>query len=273
MPSFAACLSDEQMLAHSAFLGYNLAMFHLIAVGFDAVIYRPFYNALVFLVGVIPAHDVGIAVVALTIIVRFLLFPLSRRAVQAQLAMKKIAPEIEKLKEKYKDKQEEQGRAIFALYKERGVHPFSGFALTLVQIPILLGLYWVFSRGGLPTIDTNLLYSFVHAPASVNMEFLGLINMKSRSILLAVTAALAQFIYTRLSMGPSEKSSPVEASLSGDMAKSFEIQARYVLPAIVGVIGFSLASAAPLYWTTSNTFMILQEWFSGRRFNDSAKKS
>lgn len=247
-------------------------MFHAIAVGFDAVIYTPLYNGLVFLVGVIPSHDVGIAVVVMTIIVRFILFPLSRRAVAAQIAMKQIAPEVEALKKKYKDKQEEQGKAIFALYKERGVHPFAGFALVLVQLPILLGLYWVFSRGGLPTVHPELLYSFVHVPQSVNMEFLGLINMKSRNVLLAALAAVAQFIYTRLSMGPSEKSSPVEASLSGDMAKSFEVQARYVLPLMVGVIAFSVASAAPLYWTTSNTFMIIQEYLSGRRFRDPAPK-
>ena len=140
--------------------------------------------------------------------------------------------------------------------------------LILIQLPILLGLYWVFSRGGLPKINPMLLYSFVHLPTVVNMEFLGFINMSARNIPLAITAAVSQFIYTRLSMGPSEKSSPVEASLSGDMAKSFEVQARYVLPAIIGVIGFSLAAAAPLYWTTSNTFMILQEYLSGRRFND-----
>jgi len=247
----------------------------LTAIGatFSAIIYRPLYNGLVFLVGAIPTHDVGVAVVVLTIIVRFILFPLSRRAVQAQLAMKKIAPEIEKLKEKYKDKADEQGRAIFALYKERGVHPFAGFLLILIQLPILLGLYWVFSRGGLPTINLSLLYGFVHAPAAVNMQFLNLVNMSTRSIPLAITAALSQFIYTRLSMGPSEKSSPVEASLSGDMAKSFETQARYILPAIVGVIGFTLAAAAPLYWTTSNTFMILQEYLSGRRFNDPQAKT
>ena len=242
-------------------------MFTAIATGFTAIIYRPFYNGLVFLIGLLPTHDVGVAVVILTIIVRFILFPLSRRAVQAQLAMKKIAPEVEAIKKKVKDSTE-QSRAIFDLYKERGVHPFAGFAIVLVQLPILLGLYWVFSRGGLPKIDPTLLYSFVHLPATVNMQFLGLINMSARNIPLAVTAAVSQFIYTRLSMGPSEKSSPVEASLSGDMAKSFEVQARYMLPAIVGVIGFSLAAAAPLYWTTSNTFMILQEYLSGRRFND-----
>lgn len=243
-------------------------MFSLIGTLFSTLIYRPLYNGLVFLVDVLPTHDVGAAVVAMTVIVRFILFPLSRRAVAAQLAMKKIAPEVEKLKEKYKDKQEERGKAIFALYKERGVHPFAGFALTLVQIPILLGLYWVFSRGGLPKVDATFLYSFVHVPPAVNMEFLGVLNMQSRSIFLAVCAAVSQFVYTRLSMGPSETTSPVEASFSGDMAKSFEVQARYVLPAIVGAIGFSLAAAAPLYWATSNTFMILQEYLSGRRFSD-----
>ncbi|MDR3570727.1 MAG: YidC/Oxa1 family membrane protein insertase [Candidatus Pacebacteria bacterium] len=243
-------------------------MFSAIGAAFSAIIYRPLYNGLVFLVGILPAHDVGLAVVAMTIVVRFLLFPLSRRAVQAQLAMKKIGPEVEKLKEKYKNNPEEQGRAIFVLYKERGVHPFAGFVLILIQLPILLGLYWVFSRGGLPNIDPNLLYAFVHVPTAVNMEFLGIVNMSAKNIPLAVLAALSQFVYTRLSMGPTEKSSPVEASLSGDMARSFEIQARYVLPAIIGVIGFSLSAAAPLYWTTSNIFMILQEYLSGRRFND-----
>lgn len=248
-------------------------MFAAISSGFTAIIYRPFYNGLVFIIGLLPSHDVGVAVVISTIVVRFVLFPLSRRAVQAQLAMKKISPEIEALKKKYKDNSPEQSRAIFDLYKERGVHPFAGFVLILIQLPILLGLYWVFSRGGLPIINTSLLYSFVPVPAAVNMSFLGLVNMSARSIPLAITAAVSQFIYTRLSMGPSEKSSPVEASLSGDMARSFEVQARYILPALVGVIGFSLAAAAPLYWTTSNTFMILQEYFSGRRFNDPDAKS
>ena len=114
---------------------------------FHEVIYNPLYNGLVFLVGLIPTHDVGLAIVVLTIIVRFILFPLSRRAVQAQLSMKQIAPEVEELKKKYSDNREQQSKAIFALYKERGIHPFAGFVLVLLQFPILIGLYWVFARG------------------------------------------------------------------------------------------------------------------------------
>jgi YidC/Oxa1 family membrane protein insertase len=85
------------------------------------------------LVGILPTHDVGIAVVILTIIVRFILFPLSKRAVAAQMAMKEIAPEVEELKTKFKDDREQQSKAIFKLYKDKGIHPFAGFLLVLLQ--------------------------------------------------------------------------------------------------------------------------------------------
>ena len=102
------------------------------------------------------------------------------------------------------------------------------------------------------------------------MEFLGVLDMSKRSIVLAMLAAVTQLAYTRLSMGPRQKaleSTPVEASLSGDMAKSFDFQARYVLPIIIGVIAYTIPAAAPLYWVTSNLAMILQEYATGRRFN------
>jgi len=242
-------------------------MLSAISTIFHAVVYNPLYNGLISLVSILPTHDVGIAVVLLTIVVRFILFPLSKRAVAAQLAMKKITPEIEELKVKFKDDREAQSKAIFKLYKDRGIHPFAGFALVLLQFPILIGLYWVFAKGGLPMVDVTRLYAFVHAPSIVNMEFLGLLDMRSHSVLLAVTASVTQFTYTRLSMGAAgtKDPSPVESSLSGDMAKSFDLQARYVLPAMIGVISFSVSAAAPLYWTTSNLFMIAQEYISGKR--------
>ena len=253
-------------LAPSHFKEYNVS--NMIGNAFHVAIFAPLYNGLVFLVDILPTHDVGIAVIILTIIVRFILFPLSKKAVEAQMAMKKIAPEIEVLKVKHKDNREAQSKAIFALYKERGIQPFAGLAIVLLQLPILIGLYWVFANGGLPVVDTTALYSFVHPPVAVNMEFLGIINMSSRSIFLAVLSAITQFIYTRLSMGPAatKDPSPVESSLSNDMAKSFDMQARYVLPIMIGVIAFSISAAAPLYWTTSNLFMIAQELLSGKRF-------
>ena len=234
---------------------------------FHAGIYDPLYNGLVFLVGIVPSHDMGLAIIALTIVVRIIIFPLSSKAIKAQLAMKKIAPEIEAVKAKYKDDREAQGKAIFALYKERGVSPFASFGLVLIQFPVLIGLYWVFYKSGFPQVDPTLLYSFVHAPSLINMEFLGLVDMSKRSVVIAILAAATQLMYTRLSMGPRGAVTATEATLSSDMAKSFDLQARYVLPGVIGVIAYTIPSAAPLYWVTSNTFMIIQEYASGRRFN------
>jgi YidC/Oxa1 family membrane protein insertase len=245
----------------------------MIGAVFHAIVYNPIYNGLVFFVGILPTHDVGIAVVIVTIIVRVILYPLSRSAIRAQMKMKEVVPEVEAIKKKFKDKQEEQSKAIFALYRERGVKPFSGFLLVLIQLPILLGLYWVFARGGLPTINIALLYPFVPVPHVVNMEFLGLINMSGRSIVLALLAVVAQFTYTRLSMGPRGEKTATEASFGNDMAKSFDLQARYMLPVMIGVIAFTISAAAPLYWITGNVFMIIQELIAGRRFGTSKNKA
>lgn len=236
---------------------------------FHTAVYNPIYNALVYFVDILPGHDVGFAVILVTIIVRLILYPLSRRAIKAQMAMKAIAPEIEEIKKKYKEKPEEQGRAIFALYRERDVHPFAGILVILVQLPILFGLYWVFARGGLPLINVDILYSFVPTPPTVDMEFLGLINMAGHSIVLALLAAVTQFIYTRLSMGPRGQKTAAEASFSEDMARTLDIQMRYILPLMVGFFAYFIAAAAPLYWITGNIFMIGQELLSGRRFGAS----
>ncbi|MDO8521889.1 MAG: YidC/Oxa1 family membrane protein insertase [bacterium] len=258
----------------------------MISSAFNAAVYDPLYNGLVYIVGALPSYDVGIAVIILTIIVRVILYPLSKKAIVAQIKMKKIAPEIELLKEKYKNDREQQGKAMFALYKEKDIHPFASFGLVLIQLPILFALYWVFAWGGLPSIDVTKLYAFVHQPAGVNMEFIGLINMAGKSMVLAVLAAATQVIYTRLSMGPRKKSAPTgrlqanqqirglasppqpASSFAGDMARSFDLQARYVLPIFIGVVAYTVPSAAALYWVTSNTSMIAQELLMGRRFRE-----
>lgn len=238
----------------------------MISTMFDTIIYTPLYNGLVFLVDTIPAHDVGLAVIFLTILTRIILFPLSRRAIETQAKMREIAPQVEELKEKFKDKREEQGRAILALYKEKGVRPFANFLLLFVQLPILIGLYWVFSQGGLPVVDISKLYSFVPTPEAVNMLFLGVIPMDERSIVLALLAGASQFVYTRLSMGRRGAAvKPAGSSFSADMARSFDLQVRFMLPIMIVVISYYVVAAAPLYWLTSNLFMIGQELYMGRR--------
>ena len=238
----------------------------MIPAVFHAAIYNPLYNGLIFLIDVVPLHDVGVAVVLLTVVVRIMLLPLSRRAIETQLAMKRIAPEIEKLKEQYKNNREEQGKAMFALYRERGVHPFASVGLLLVQLPILFALYWIFTSGGLPEIRPQLLYPFIPTPAGLTMEFLGILNMAGHNIVLGVLAAASQFAYTRLSMGPRENKPAAGGSLSADFARSMDLQGRYLFPAMFLGLWYVIPNAAMLYIVTSNIFMIGQELFAGRRF-------
>jgi YidC/Oxa1 family membrane protein insertase len=240
-------------------------------MAFFTLVYDPLYNGLVYLVDIVPAHDMGIAVILLTIFVKIILLPLSRQAIKTQIAMRAIAPEVESIKEKFKDKQEEQARAIFALYRERNIRPFASFFLILIQFPVLFGLYWVFWKGGLPNVDTSILYSFVPPPERVNMDFLGILNMSERSIVLAAFAGLSQMLYARLSMGPRKPRAKTDnPSFSADMAHSFDLQARYMLPLIVAGIAYTVSAAIPLYWTASNLFMLAQEFAMGRRFKETA---
>ncbi|MBM3272001.1 YidC/Oxa1 family membrane protein insertase [Candidatus Kaiserbacteria bacterium] len=238
----------------------------MISAIFDKIVFEPLYNGLIYIVGVVPGHDVGIAVITLTVLVRIIIYPLSQRAIKSQQALKKISPLVEELKKKYPSNSPEQTLAVMALYKEHNIHPFAGLGLLIIQLPILIGLYLVFAHGGLPAVDTTRLYGFVGAPTTVDMWFLGIINMgSSHNIVLTLLTVVTQFAYTRLSLGP-VKEHVAESSFSGDLARSFDTQARYILPIIIGIFAYSIVAAAPLYWITSNVCMITQEYIGGRRF-------
>ncbi|MDO8482972.1 MAG: membrane protein insertase YidC, partial [bacterium] len=133
----------------------------MISAAFDYVIYVPLYNGLVFLMDVVPWADVGISVIIFTFLVKLALFPVSQKAVRTGLQMRTFEGDIAALKERHKDDREAHARATMAFYKEKNINPFSSIFLAFIQIPIILGLYFVFYSGGLPDIKTDLLYSFV----------------------------------------------------------------------------------------------------------------
>ena len=151
------------------------------------------YNSFIFLIEKLPFFDAGVIVVIFTIIIKIILLPLSVKASKAQLQMKTTEKGLADIKEKYKDNKEEQGRKIMEYYKEKGINPFAGIFILIVQLPILIGLYQVFIESGLPVIDTDMLYSFIPSPASVNMFFLHTINISEKSIILAVIAGITTY--------------------------------------------------------------------------------
>ncbi len=231
---------------------------------FFTIFYQPIYNTLVFLIDIIPGGNVGVAIIILTIAVRAVLLPLSHKSVVSQGKMRAIAPHVEKLKEQYKDNKQEQARKTMALYKEHGINPFSGLLLVLLQLPIIFALYFVFFKG-LPNLNTEILYSFISAPATTSMVFFG-IMLSKKSIILALLAAITQYYQIKLSippMAPAEKGA--KPSFKDDFARSFNLQIRYILPVVVFGISYSISAAVALYWATSNLFSIGHELYVKRK--------
>src|SRR3989344_7923531 len=163
---------------------------------YNEALYRPLYNALVFLTGLAPGHDIGIAIVLLTILVRIVIFPFTHRVLITQIKMKELEPAIRKIKETYKNNTEEQNKKMMELYKEHGVNPLSGCFLLLIQLPILIALYHLFWKGIMA--GGGDLYSFVSMPGQINMNFLGLVELSSPSWGLAFLAGISQFAQMKL---------------------------------------------------------------------------
>lgn len=233
---------------------------------FNDLILTPLYNALVYLIDIVPGGDVGLAVILLTLGVKVLLIPLSLKAARTQVIMRELEGPLKIVQEKYKDKKDPENRQkqaaeIMGLYKEKGANPFSTILLLFVQLPIIFGLYWVFFKGTLPHINPELLYSFVPIPDMVSMQFLGLIDVSSKSLIFALLAGATQFYQAKLSLPTPKPRDADTASFKDDLARSMHVQMRYVLPVIITVIAYSISAAVALYWTTSNIVAILQEWY------------
>lgn len=225
----------------------------------STLFYEPLYNALIFLVGTLPGSSVGLAVITLTVLVKFALYPLSQKSVNTQAKMRSLEGELSAIKEKWKNDKERQARETMELYKKHNVNPFSGCLTVLIQLPIIIALYFVFLKGLAP--EGGVLYSFVTFPEQMNMMFLGLIDLGAKSIVLAVLAAVAQYFQTSLTLPKSKSpSAGSEVSFADEFSKSMNMQMRYILPVFIGFIAYTTSAAVALYWIVSSLFSIGQEF-------------
>lgn len=231
---------------------------------FHTFVYVPLYNTLIAILAYVPWIDVGVAVIILTVVVKTLLFPISLKAARHQQLLKKLEKPMREIQEKYKDDKQEQGRKLLELYKEAGTNPFSGFFLILIQLPIIIGLYLVFYRGGLPAVHVETLYAWVKIPDNVHMLFLGLVDMAGKSLPLAAVAGITQYIQAHLTLPKLEPRKETDG-FQQDFARSMNTNVRYVFPLLMGGLAYALSAAVALYWITSNIFAIGQELYVRRQ--------
>ena len=241
----------------------------------NTVFYEPIYNVLIFIINNITFGDVGFAVILVTIIVKLALSPLTKKSIKSQILMKRMEPELKQIKKDFPNK-EEQAKKTFELYKKYGTNPFSGCLVVLLQLPVIFALYYVFYKG--LSIDESLIYSFIQIPAHLSTNFLGLIEMGSKSLFLGILAGVTQFIQGYLSfpikakkleivkeVGPKEDPKNFQEQLSDSM----QTNVKYILPVFIAFVAWKISAAVALYWIVSNTFTIAQEWYIRRQLKHS----
>jgi len=241
----------------------------MISFLWTVIITKPLYNGLILLINLLPFVDVGVIVIIFTIIIKFILLPLSIKASKAQIQMKGIENDLKLIKEKNKNNKEEQSRKTIEYYKEKGINPFASFFILLIQLPIIIGLYQVFLKSGLPNINTAILYTFVSSPVIVNMMFLNIINITEKSLILAIIAGITS--YFQMSLASSQTVSPAKLgqprSMQDDITKAMSVQMKYIFPIIMVFIAYSISTAVALYLITSNVFAIVQEIYIKKKYH------
>ena len=218
---------------------------------FHTLFYEPIYNLIVVVLTIVPLHDIGAAIVIVTLIVKGLLLPLNLSALRTQYMMKKIEPEMKRIKELQKKDAPAASKAMIDLYRKEKINPFSSLFAMILQIPVFFALYFVFSKGLFS--DPNSLYSFITFPDTLHTHAFGLFDVTKRNIIIAILAGISSFFLAkRQTEGMGESSSGKEESFQDHFMKSMKLQMMYVIPAIVTFSGMFLPAALSLYWFISN---------------------
>ncbi len=232
---------------------------------FNEILHRPLVNALVLIYGNITFQDLGLAIIVLTVFIRLILFPLFHKATKHQKIVRELQPQVKKLQEKYKDDRAAQAKAVMDLYREKEVNPFSSMFIMLIQLPILFAIYGVFKEGFSETAFT-FLYSFVKAPAELNHTLLGLVDLNTVNWVIAILAALAQYLQIKLA----------SKSITENDDKNTQKMMGYMSvmgPAIMLFALSTLPAAMGLYWLTTSVFSLIQQVIVNKHLERDAQKT
>ncbi len=226
---------------------------------FTVVFYQPLLNLLVFFYNVIPGQDIGLAIIAITLVVKVVLYPFSIKMMKSQKAMHELQPKVDALKKEYKDNKEQLAQELMSLYKQEKINPFSSCLPLLIQLPFLIAVYQVF-RTGLSNGDL-ILYSFVAHPGQINPIAFGFLDLSQPNVILAALAAIGQFLQARtlVTKKPAIKS---QGSQDEDMAAMMNKQMMIMMPALTFFIGIGLPSGLVMYWFLLTVITALQQYLT-----------
>ncbi len=258
---------------------------------FTLLIVKPIFNLLVLIYALLPGHNFGLAIILFTIVIRILMWPLLRKQLHNARVMRKLQPELKRIKQETKGDRQRESMLVMELYREQGVNPFSSIGILILQLPILIGLY-----AGLQRIisDPNNIVNFAY-PALQNLGWMkelaidiskldqtlfGLIDLTRPALsdqgtywpamMLVLGSAVTQYYQSKQLMPNDQNARKLrhilrEAGSSGKQADSAEVNAavgrstRYFIPVLIFFFTVNLASALALYWFVSGLVAMLQQ--------------
>jgi YidC/Oxa1 family membrane protein insertase len=265
---------------------------------FTTLIVQPIFNLLVLIYALLPGHNFGLAVIIFTVIVRLLLWPLLKRQLHQAKVMRKLQPEIRRIKKATKGNRSKESQMLMELYKERGINPIGTFPILIIQLVILLGLY-----SGLRRVIDNPheLISFAY-PGLQHLSWMkelannihlfdntlfGIVDLSKSALgsagdgvywpamIIVIGSAVAQY-YQAKQLMPTDKNSRglreiLRGANKGEHADQTEINAavgrstRFLLPGMIFLFTVNIASALSLYWLTSSLVAYIQQAIVLRR--------
>jgi YidC/Oxa1 family membrane protein insertase len=181
----------------------------------------------------------GVAIILLTVFIKFLFFPLSAASYKSMARMKLITPRLTKLREMYGDDRQKMNQAMMELYKTEKINPLGGCFPILVQIPVFIALYWVL----LAAIELR------HAPFVLWIHDLSALDPY---FVLPILMTVTMILQTRMNPTPPD---PVQAKV------------MQFMPFVFSIFFFFFPAGLVLYWLVNNILSILQQWQIQRMFN------
>jgi YidC/Oxa1 family membrane protein insertase len=247
---------------------------------FKTLLIQPLANGLILFYRLL-GNNMGLAIIAFGLFLRVVLNPLTKPYMNSMKKMKELAPQLEKLKKKYKNDKAKLAQAQADFYKQRGINPGAGCLPYLLQIVVLIAFFNVFTRtlapdGDVLTRFNELLYTplrFVEGE-SVNTHFLYLDVAKPDVIKLPflpfpipgpilILAALAQFISAKVATPLVEAEKKMAQKTKGamdDMQVAMQQSMVFTFPLMTILFGMKFASGLALYWALFSIYQAVQQY-------------
>ena len=257
---------------------------------FTTIFVRPIFNLLVLIYSVLPGHNFGLAIIIFTILIRLLMWPLVKKQLHQAKAMRKIQPELKRIKKEAKGNRQKEAQLQMELYKERGIKPFAAIGGLIPQVIILIALF-----SGLDRVVKNphAIYTFAY-PALQHLSWMvkvhanihlfddtlfGVVTLSKSAIgkagvygpamVLVVASAITQYFQSKQLM-PQQKDARKLRDILGEAGKGkqadqSEVNAavgrstRYFLPVMIFLFTVNYASALSLYWFMGGLAAFIQQ--------------